>query len=41
LFRKDPGPLERGDNHKNGKIGRANFEIFFSRNIGQEKLRFI
>jgi hypothetical protein len=27
---KGPGPLQRGDNHKNVKMGCGNLKIFFS-----------
>jgi hypothetical protein len=29
-----PGPLQRGDNHKNMKIGWGHLKIFFSRTTG-------
>jgi hypothetical protein len=28
---KGPGPLQRGDNHTNVKMGRGHLKIFFSR----------
>jgi hypothetical protein len=31
---KGPGPLQRGDNHKNVKMGWDHWKIFFSRTIG-------
>jgi hypothetical protein len=31
---KGPGPLLRGDNHKNVKMGRGHLKIFFSRTTG-------
>jgi hypothetical protein len=31
---KGPGPLQRGDNHKNVKMVWGHFKIFFSRTIG-------
>jgi hypothetical protein len=31
---KTPGPLQRGDNHKNGKMGWGHLKIFFSRTSG-------
>jgi hypothetical protein len=31
---KGPGPLQRGDNHKNGKMGWGHIKIFFSRTTG-------
>jgi hypothetical protein len=31
---KGPGPLQRGDNHKNVKMGLGHLKIFFSRTIG-------
>jgi hypothetical protein len=31
---KGPGPLQRGDNHKNIKMGWGHLNIFFSRTIG-------
>ena len=36
-----PGPLQRGDNHENAKIGWCHLKIFFSRTTGPGKLRFI
>jgi hypothetical protein len=37
---QQPGPLERGDNHKNAKIGWGHLKIFYSRTTKPEKLRF-
>jgi hypothetical protein len=37
---KGPDPLQRGDNHKNVKIGWGHLKIFFSRTTGPEKLKF-
>jgi hypothetical protein len=37
---KGPGPLQRGDNYKNVKMGWGHLKIF-SRTTGAEKLRFI
>jgi hypothetical protein len=34
LFNNGPGPLQRGDNHKNVKMGWGHLKIFFSRTIG-------
>jgi hypothetical protein len=31
---KGPSPPQRGDNHKNVKMGWGHFKIFFSRTIG-------
>jgi hypothetical protein len=31
---KGPGPLQRGDNYKNVKMGWSHLKIFFSRTIG-------
>jgi hypothetical protein len=31
---KGPGPLQRGDNHKNVKMGLSHLKIFFSRTTG-------
>jgi hypothetical protein len=31
---KGPGPLQRGDNHKNVKIGWGHFKILFYRTTG-------
>jgi hypothetical protein len=31
---KGPGPLQRGDNHKNVKMGWGHLQIFFSRTTG-------
>ena len=36
-----PGPLRRGDNHENAKIGWCHLKIFFSRTTGPGKLKFI
>ena len=36
-----PGPLQRGDNHENAKIGWCHLKIFFSRTTGPGKLKFI
>jgi hypothetical protein len=36
---KGPGPLQRGDDHENAKIGWDHLKIF-SRTAGPEKLRF-
>ena len=36
-----PGPLQRGDNHENAKIGWSHLKIFFSRTTGPGKLKFI
>ena len=36
-----PGSLQRGDNHKNAKIGWCHLKIFFSRTTGPGKLKFI
>jgi hypothetical protein len=33
---KGPGPLQRGDNHKNAKIGWGHIKIFFSRTTEPE-----
>jgi hypothetical protein len=33
---KGPGPLQRGDNHKNAKMGWGHLKIFFSRTIEPE-----
>jgi hypothetical protein len=35
-----PGPPQRGDNHKNVKMGRGHLKIFFSRIIGPILTRF-
>jgi hypothetical protein len=35
-----PGLLQRGDNHKNEKIGKDHLKIFFSRTTKPKKLRF-
>jgi hypothetical protein len=37
---KGPGPLQRGDNFKNVKMGWGHLKIFFSRIMGPEKLKF-
>jgi hypothetical protein len=37
--KKGPGPLQRGDNYKNVKIGWGDLNIF-SRTTGPEKLNF-
>jgi hypothetical protein len=37
---KGPSPLQRGDNHKNVKIGWGNLKIFSSRTIGPILTRF-
>jgi hypothetical protein len=31
---KEPGPLQRGDNHKNIEMGWSHLKIFFSRTTG-------
>jgi hypothetical protein len=31
---KGPGPLQRGDNHKNVKMGKGHLKIFLSRTTG-------
>jgi hypothetical protein len=36
---RGPGPLQRGDNHKNVKVGWSHLEIF-SRTTKPEKLNF-
>jgi hypothetical protein len=33
---KGPGPLQRGDNHENAKLGWYHLGIFFFRNIEPE-----
>ena len=38
---KDQAPLQKGDNHKNAKIGWCHLKIFFSRTTGPGKLKFI
>jgi hypothetical protein len=38
---KGPGPLQRGDNYKNVKMGWGHLKIFFSKITGPEKLKFI
>ena len=35
-----PGPLQRGDNQKNVKMGWGHLKIFFWRIIGPEELKF-
>jgi hypothetical protein len=40
LFNRGLGLLQRGDNHKNVKIGLGHLKIF-SRTTGPEKLKFI
>jgi hypothetical protein len=37
---KGPGPLQRGDNHKNVKMGWGPFKILFLRSTKPEKLNF-
>jgi hypothetical protein len=37
---KGPGLLQRGDNHKNMKMGWGHLKIFFSRTIGPEEFIF-
>jgi hypothetical protein len=39
-FNKGPGPHQRGDNHKNSKIGWNNLKILFLRTTDPEKLGF-
>jgi hypothetical protein len=34
LFKKWPGPLQRGDNNKNVKMGCSHIKVFFSRTTG-------
>ena len=41
LVKLGTGPLQRGDNHENAKIGWCHLKIFFSRTNGPEKLKFI
>jgi hypothetical protein len=36
---KGPGPLHRGHNHKNGKMGLGHIKILFSRTIGPNLTR--
>jgi hypothetical protein len=36
---KGPGPLQRGDNHKNVRIGWGHLKIFFSRTTGPILIR--
>jgi hypothetical protein len=36
---KGPGPLQRGDNHKNIKMGWGHLKIFFSRTTGPNLTR--
>jgi hypothetical protein len=38
--REGAGPLQRGDNHKNAKIGWDHLKIFFSRTTGPGKFKF-
>jgi hypothetical protein len=33
---KCPGPLQRGDNHKNSKMGWGHLKVFFSRTTEPE-----
>jgi hypothetical protein len=35
-----PGPLQKGDNHKNAKIGCGHLKIFLSRTTWPEKLKY-
>jgi hypothetical protein len=37
---KGPGPLQRGDNYKNAKMGWGHLKIFFSRTTEPEELIF-
>jgi hypothetical protein len=37
---KGPGPLQRGDNYKNVKMGWGHLKIFFLRTMKPEKLNF-
>jgi hypothetical protein len=37
---KGPGPLQRGDNHKNVKMGWGHLKIFFLRTMKPEKQNF-
>jgi hypothetical protein len=37
---KGPGPLQKGDNYKNVKMGLGHLKFFFSRITGPEKLIF-
>ena len=37
---KGPGPLQKGGNYKNVKMGWGHLKIFFSRITGPEKLKF-
>jgi hypothetical protein len=37
---KGPGPLQRGDNHKNAKMGWGHLKILFLRTMKPEKLNF-
>jgi hypothetical protein len=37
---KGPGPLQRGDNYKNVKMGCGHLKIFFSRTTGPILTRF-
>jgi hypothetical protein len=38
--KKGPGPFQRGDNHKNAKMGWGLLKIVFLRTSGPEKLKF-
>jgi hypothetical protein len=38
--KKGPGSLQRGDNHKNIKMGLGHLKIFFFRIMKPEKLNF-
>jgi hypothetical protein len=40
LFKLRTGPLQRGDNYKNAKIGWGHLKIFFSRTTAPEELIF-
>jgi hypothetical protein len=37
---KGPGSLQKGDNHKNIKMGLGDLKIFFFRTMKPEKLNF-
>jgi hypothetical protein len=37
---KGPGPLQRGDNHKNVKMGWGHLKILFLRTMKPEQLNF-
>jgi hypothetical protein len=37
---KGPGPLQRGDNHKNAKMGWGHLKIFFSKTTEPEYIKF-